>query len=375
MKILDKRNIYRILHEAIKRFVPVNNKLVFFESHFGKQYSCMPLAISTYLYEHSNFTIVWCFNNPKAYKETVHCKIVRRLSLSYFYHLARAKYFVLNQPLPGFIKLKKNQIFLQTWHGTPLKKIAGDVSYENPSKIKKLSSNWTYLLSQNSYSTEIFRRAFLFDKTIVEEGYPKNDMFFDLNKVKINKIKKQLRLPLNKKIILYAPTWRDGSMECFDVKIDFDKFLKDIGKDWVVVLRLHSVLSGRLKSSVFDPEKVYDFSNYDCSEDLMIVSDVLITDYSSIMFDYSVLNKPIIFYAYDLNDYADNLRGMYLDYCKTVPGPVVKTQESLSKQIISLPGYWEKHEKKYTSFKKRFTNLEDGNVTKRVVERIFKLEP
>jgi len=359
----------------MKRIVPVNNKLVFFESHFGKQYSCMPLAISTYLYEHSNFTIVWCFNDPKAYNQSVPCKIVHRLSLSYFYHLARSKYFVLNQPLPGFVKLKKNQIFVQTWHGTPLKKIAADVSYENPLKVKKLSSNWTYLLSQNSYSTEIFRRAFLFDKTIIEEGYPKNDKFFDLNKQKINRIKKQLRLPLNKKIILYAPTWRDGSTECFDVKIDFNNFLKDIGKDWVVVLRLHSVLSGRIKLSIFEPEKVYDFSNYDCSEDLMIASDVLITDYSSIMFDYSVLNKPIIFYAYDLIDYADNLRGMYLDYGKTVPGPVVKTQDSLSKQIMSLSGYWEKHGKKYTSFKKRFTNLEDGNVTKRVVERIFKLEP
>ncbi|OHD38259.1 MAG: hypothetical protein A2015_15065 [Spirochaetes bacterium GWF1_31_7] len=360
------------IFKNITFFVPLDKKMVFFESHMGKQYSCMPRAISEYLIENSDYKIIWCFNRPENYQSIKGVKIIKRLSPQYYYYLARSKYFVLNQPLPRFIKKKYNQIFLQTWHGTPLKKIGGDVHYEDIEKVKAVTHNWNYLISQNSYSTEILKRAFFFKKEVIEEGYPKNDRFLKWDKTKIHEIKKSLKIPFDKKIILYAPTWRDDSRNDFKLQLDLKDIKTKIGNDWVIILRLHSVLSSKLTSKDIDNQNVFDYSSYDFGEELMAISDVMITDYSSIMFDYSVLTKPIIFYAYDLTDYGDKLRGMYLDYHETVPGPVVQNQSDLISEIKNLSSYWNRYKDKYTNFRAKFVYKDDGESTDRVVNRVFK---
>ena len=226
-----------------------------------------------------------------------------------------------------YIIKRKGCTYIQTWHGTPLKKLALDLEAVFMAGEKDISDykrnfynnaqTWDYLISQNSYSTEIFRRAFGFTKEILEIGYPRNDILFHKNnKEDIEKIKKELGLPLDKKIILYAPTWRDNEFHGngrykFNPRIDFSLLMKQLKDDTVMIVKYHYLVMDQIDWSPYQGFiYTYDMS-YDISL-LYLVSDMLITDYSSVMFDYSILKRPILFYCYDLNEYKNTLRDFIL---------------------------------------------------------------
>src|SRR5699024_6347037 len=204
----------------------------------------------------------------------------------------------------------------------------------NTEKYKKNfiteSSKWDYLISPNPYSTEIFKRAFQFDKTVIESGYPRNDFLINYNnKSDIASIKKRLNLSANKKIILYAPTWRDDDFKKkghynFDLPFDINVLEKEFSQDYMIVLRLHYLIAEQIDLSKY-PDFIIDFSYHEDIRDLYLVADVLITDYSSVFFDYANLKRPIIFYVHDIDNYRDKLRGFYFDFESLAPGPLVKT--------------------------------------------------
>src|SRR5690606_36606293 len=203
------------------------------------------------------------------------------------------------------------------------------------------ASKWDYLISPNRYSTEIFQRAFGFQKTIVESGYPRNDFLITHNDPEtIKKIKQQMNLPLDKKIILYAPTWRDNQYYAkgkykFDLQLDLKKMQSIFGDNYIFLLRLHYLVAENLDLSPYQ-NFAYDFSKHDDIRDLYLISDILITDYSSVFFDYAILKRPMVFFVFDIDDYRDRLRGFYFDFEKYAPGPLVKTTDELIAEIQKI---------------------------------------
>src|SRR5699024_4221444 len=153
---------------------------------------------------------------------------------------------------------------------------------------------------------------------LLEYGYPRNDILYNWNsKLKVEELKKRLNLPTDKKVILYAPTWRDDEFYSvgkykFSLKLDLENMERALDEEYIIILRMHYLIASNLDISDY-PSFVFDFSNYSDISELYLVSDILITDYSSVFFDYANLKRPILFYTYDLEKYRNQLRGFYLD--------------------------------------------------------------
>ena len=358
-----------------------------FESFFGRQYSCNPRAIYEYLKEnYPEYKLYWSVD--KRYVQNFADKnvnIVKRFSLKWLFLMTTARYWVMNVRMPLWIPKPDHTIYVQTWHGTPLKKLALDMDEvhmpgTNTEKYKKNfvkeTSKWDYLISPNRYSTEIFRRAFAFKNEMIESGYPRNDFLYQANnEKKIKEIKQRYKIPLDKKVILYAPTWRDdqyyqvGKYK-FDFKLDLQKMQEQLGDEYIVILRMHYLVADQMDVSKFTGF-AFDFSHHEDIRELYLVSDLLITDYSSVFFDYANLRRPMIFFVYDMDDYRDRLRGFYFDFEEKAPGPLVKTTEEVIAEIKKLEQVDYALPDNFEEFYQTFCEWEDGHAAKRVVEAIW----
>lgn len=279
------------------------------------------------------------------------------------------------------IQRRKGTIYINTQHGTPLKKMGVDIPYlSHKQKMFDKSKKWDYLISPNAYTTRIMRRAYRYPGKVLETGYPRNDLFYRKNNPEsILSVKKALKLPLDKKLILYAPTYRDSSIigdpkrnrVGFDFKIDLDSFHESLSNEYVFILRLHQLIAKKINTEIYNGF-LLNFSGaiYDIQE-LLLVSDILITDYSSVMFDYANLKRPMLFYTYDIDQYQNDIRGLYLDFYKIAPGPMLSDNEELLHAIINIDRVKKNFDEKLVKFSNRFCSLEDGNAAKRIIERLF----
>ncbi len=378
---------YSVLFK-IFALLPRNNKLILFESYSGKQFSCNPRAIYEYLQENKDqydYKLIWSID--KRYLSAldgVDAAYIKRFSLKWIWYMATAKYWITNSRLPLWIPKPQNTLYVQTWHGTPLKKLANDMdevhmpgttTEKYKQNFLQEASKWDYLISPNAYSTEIFKRAFQFKKQILETGYPRNDILYSLNKESlINKVKQELGIGEDKKIILYAPTWRDNEFKKvgqykFKLQFDLEEMKRELGDSVVILLRMHYLVSEKFNLRKYK-DFVKDVSLYKDIRDLYLISDLLITDYSSVFFDYMNLKKPIVFFVYDLPAYRDSIRGFYFDFQQKTPGNLVQTSEELIKTVKELlHNPYIDHN--YEDFYNEFCNLEDGKASKRVIETIL----
>ncbi|WP_062353962.1 CDP-glycerol glycerophosphotransferase family protein [Bacillus kwashiorkori] len=382
------RKAYRKTFAYVSK-LPKKENLIVFESFHGRQYSDNPRAIYEYMVaENKKYQMIWSVDKEFLQKfKDKNVKIAKRSSIRWLYYMARAKYWVINARLPLWLPKSSETIYLQTWHGTPLKRLGIDIEEvhmpgTNTIKYKqnfvKEASKWDYLISPNRYSSEIFRRAFHFQKEMLETGYPRNDILYSPDKrVLMEQLKEKLGLPTNKKIILYAPTWRDNHFYKkgayrFDLELDLQQMRRELGNDYIILLRMHYLVAENLNLTPYKGF-AYDFSNYDDIRDLYLLADLLITDYSSVFFDYANLKRPMIFFVYDLEEYRDSLRGFYFDFANEAPGPLVKTTIEVIQTIKKQEeeGFDRTTSEKVTKFYQKFCSLEDGNATKRVVERVF----
>ncbi|MEC1611969.1 CDP-glycerol glycerophosphotransferase family protein [Bacillus mojavensis] len=368
--------------------LPKKKKVIIFESYLGKQYSCNPRAIYEYLNgqkDKYDFEMVWSIDKrfEKEFKKWS-LKYTIRFSLDWLMKMATAKYWITNSRLPVWLPKPKNTIYIQTWHGTPLKKIANDMDEvympgTTTEKYKKNfleeASKWDYLISPNKYSTSIFKSAFQFDKEILEYGYPRNDfLVLKDNEAYKNKIKEKLKIDSGKKVILYAPTWRDNAFYekgkyKFDLPFSVEELYAEFGKEVVILLRMHYLVSESFNLDNYE-HFIKDVSKYDDIRELYMISDILITDYSSVFFDFALLKRPIIFYTFDLVNYRDMLRGFYFDIEKKAPGVLVYTIDQLRIELrkqLSLPELPEN----YNQFYDEFCYLEDGEATRKIVTKLF----
>lgn len=370
-----RRNVVKNYLYPLMRFLPLKKNLIVFESFWGKAFNDNPRAIYEQIYQEygNKYKYVWFLENeftPLSRKAAG----IRKGSWRYYYCFARAKYLVENGNFPNFYVKRKGQTEMQTLHGTFLKTMGFD---EKPAYSKKSqqqglllrSGRWDLLISPSPYMTKITKGAYHYKNRYIECGFPRNDILYKGNNQDyISKLKNKLGLPENKKVILYAPTFR--SQDSFDLRLDFRKLSEKLSRDYIVLLRLHYFISSRVKIEGYNGF-IYNVSSYPEIQDLYLVSDLMITDYSSVMFDYAHLKRPMIFYAYDLDYYRNDLRGIYLNYEETVPGPIVKNMTDLIDKVID-PSHAEKYQLKYEQFYNKFCTFGRGESAKQAVRCLLK---
>lgn len=379
-----KWNIYK----RIFRKMSVKKDLYLFESFLGKTYG----DSSRYIYEYmrkrddetgnKKHTYVWIIDNKAAKIPGKH-KQAKPMSLRYFYYVARAGVWVNNMRQPAWYQKREGVKFLETWHGTPLKKLVFDMDDVHSASPKykmtfyKQSRIWDYLISDNAFSTNCFESAFLFDKEkILELGYPRNDLLYGADRdERAAKIKEKLGIPKDKKVVLYAPTWRDDDyygpgQYKFDLPLDL-KMMRKLKDEYFFVLRTHYFIADHLQISDEDKDFVMDQSRYNDIGELYLISDVLITDYSSVFFDFANLRRPILFYVYDFEKYASVLRGFYFDMTTGCPGPLLKTNEDVLEALENINAVNEEYKEKYEEFCNKFCYLDDGKAAERIVKKVF----
>lgn len=385
-----KKVVFNLANKIFRMFsvvIPIKKNLVIFESFLGMSYACNPRYIYEEMLKNTRckvYEYAWCFEkNIDRSMVAEKPKFISRGTLAYYYYLLRADILVTNSRLPSFFVTNKKTRYIQTWHGTPIKKLALDqenvylknkTTNEYRRDFVNASKQWTFLISQNNLSTKVFQTAFQFEREkIFELGYPRCDIIVKHDELLIMRIKKQLRINCNKKIILYAPTFRDNQHDknrySYKLELDLNKVLQVLGDDYVIVLRLHYLISKAISGQVYS-KNVIDASNYPDISELYIISDLLITDYSSVMFDFALTDKPMFFYMYDLSEYRDVLRGFYFDIDK-LPGPILETENELINALSTKNDYSIEYKEKYSAFKKEYTYLDDGEASKRVVEQLI----
>ncbi|HEU5024043.1 MAG TPA: bifunctional glycosyltransferase family 2 protein/CDP-glycerol:glycerophosphate glycerophosphotransferase [Spirillospora sp.] len=363
---------------------------VLFSCFNGRQYSDSPKAIHEELLRRgTDLEQLWVVNDAQAeLPDTL--QGVRLNGKEWQEAVTTSRYIVTNHRLGDWFQRHPDQVVLQTWHGTPLKKIGRDVKEVHfayapgmksalQSKEKKPEGpavpEWSHLLSPNPFSTEIFRRAFAFKGEMLEVGYPRNDLLYSPEADTVAKsVRARLGIPEGKRVVLYAPTWRDDQYYSrgrykHDMRLDLDRARAALGDDHVLLVRLHSnVVDGITE----DPHGfVRDVSLYPDITELYLISDMMISDYSSVMFDYANTGRPMLFFTYDLADYRDRLRGFYFDFEAEAPGPLVETSDDLIDAIRDVEAATAGHQDRYKEFVARFCPLDDGHAAARTVDRVF----
>jgi len=365
------------------RLLPVDDKWVVFESGLGRKYGDSPKAIFKEL-DRQNQTMrkTW-FYEGQILDVYASPERVPRFSLRYYYALARAKYWVNDQSFPHYIRRRRSQVFLQTWHGTPLKRMLHDLDevhgrdsgYVNRATVG--AAQWSILTSPNPYTTNIMKSAFKYDGDALELGYARNDILHGkAAREAATRVRVRLGLPRDKPIVLFAPTFRDRALDSDaesapTAAIDLPLWLSELGDTATLLLRRHTLDKARAPLPEGNAGRILDVSAYPDIQELLAAADVLVTDYSSLYFDYLNLRRPIVFFAPDLEDYRDVLRGFYLDYSTDLPGPVATTatqarglvREALTSGCFS--GY------DLDAFAERFCPHDDGHAAQRIVDYIF----
>ncbi|MCL2745953.1 MAG: CDP-glycerol glycerophosphotransferase family protein [Coriobacteriia bacterium] len=395
----SKRNLSSLRY-FLRFFLPhrVEDNIIIFESFWGRNYSCSPKALYEKMVKdpkYADFTFVWAFRKLKkgsaeVMKETPNEQtvFVKYASSDYYKYHSRAKYSIRNARLPEGIIKKRNQVHIQTWHGTPLKRLGHDLDVEGASTVhtvKELQNKYDrdtktydFMLSPSRFSTEKFMSGFNLkalgkERIIIEEGYPRNDFLHNADENDIARLKDEMGIPKDKRVILYAPTWRDASHVAgkgytYDLNINFDNLYNKLKDEYVVLFRTHYLISNTFKFEDYEGF-IFNFSKYDDINHLYVVSDLLITDYSSVFFDYANLRRPILFYMYDLEHYQNKARGFYIDLTE-LPGPIAHTEKELLSDILNIDTIQTEYAQKYQSFSDTYTYLDDGQASKRVLKRI-----
>jgi CDP-glycerol glycerophosphotransferase len=292
--------------------------------------------------------------------------------------MARAKYLINNVNFENCIVKRRGSIHLQTNHGTPLKKMGLELREfpmgANGMRFRELlrrCDRWDYLISSNRYSSEVWERAYPCPYLTLESGYPRNDRLVRVGEDETARIREQLDIPAGKTVVLYAPTFRDWSRTQFVAAVPLEELCRRLGQDYLVLVRGHYFTGGNERLRQLERSGILrDVSDYPVVEDLMIASDLLLTDYSSIMFDYANLDRPIVIYAADWDQYR-RARGVSFDLIGFPPGAVAMTLDQLSETLLDGHYRGDAAERARAEFRKRFCQFDDGHAAQRVVERVF----
>lgn len=374
-RILKGNKINKLKNE-LKKYT---KKTVFFESFMARFYSGQPKYIYEKMLElglDEKYDFVWAYN--KESKIPGNPVIIKRRSEHYFDMLRASSYWITNISFP-ILKPNQDIIHIHTTHGTPYKRMGTDIEStdKNVTKgsISREVGTWNYLLSPSDYAKKIFKRSFEYDGPIINKGYPANDIFYEDTSIKEQEIKNKLNIDSDKKIILYCPTFRDYEVDDNNRKkythlLDLEKICDNLGNDYIILMRLHYSILKQLDLSERVKNIIIDLSNYDDIAELYLISDILITDYSSVFFDFAHSKKPILFYVPDIKKYS-SLRGLYSEVKENLPGPEIYDEDELIQCIKNITDVKKEYANKYDKFYKKFCGLGHGNASEEVINIIF----
>ncbi len=362
------KHVMSLFFRFIGLFIKTDHKLVLFNGH-GRKYNDSPRAIFTYMINnqvYKDFRFVWALDEPEKYNIPA-CTKVKMDTMQYFITALRAKYWVTCVNIErGLNFKKKDTIYLNTWHGTPLKLIGNSVSGRRDFDF----SNIDIFCCAGDYEKEIYKRDFnVTEGSLLLSGLPRNDELYSVTAEQIEYYRDALNIPKGKKVILYAPTWRDskdnGKSYAIKPPIDMSYWQNELEDEYVLLLRTHAYTNNLIGIQFND--FVRDYSAYPEINHLLIVADILISDYSATIFDYSILERPILCFGYDYNEYSEE-RGLYVDLEQELPSGVIRSQEELVKKIKTMD--YEGECLEVTRFKSRYLQV-GGNATEQCVDALM----
>lgn len=357
-----------VFFKFIGLFVHLDQRAVMFSGH-GRKYNDSPRAIYEYMLSHDEYSglrYYWALEDPDQVDIPGKCTKVKTDTFNYFILTLKCKYWITCVNIERGLKYKKKKtIYLNTWHGTPIKSIAGDDNRKNDD-----FSYIDYFCVSGEFEKKIFQEVFsVKEEHMLYTGLPRNDELYYVSKDEISEIKNKLNIPEGKRVVLYAPTWRDstdgGKTYGMKPPINIKRWEKVLGEDCVLLLRTHPY-TNKLLGIEFN-DFIRDYTNYPAINDLLKVSDILVSDYSATIFDFSILERPIICFGYDYDEYKKN-RGFSLDAETELPGGILKSEEEVLDRIVNCD--YKKASEETIKFKNKYLEY-GGNATETCVKIMF----
>ena len=374
----------------------VEQRCVVFESFVGRSYAGSPRALYEAMLVDERFAD-WCF--VWVFRDVAHAAqfppladprntVVAFRSADYYRTYGRAAVWISNSIVAPELVPQAGQIYLQTWHGTPLKRIGLDViettqtamngKAEIDQRYRDEAEKVDVFLSAGSFTTQAFASAFGLPTAgprspFVETGNPRNDVLATATEADRETARERLGIEAGKQVLLYAPTWRDDQHDSrsgyvYQQPLDITALRAELGDDCVLLFRAHYLVTNVVDFDAYGGF-VRDVSGIDDINELCLASDVLITDYSSVFFDFALLDRPMIFYMYDLDRYENALRGFYLPVTD-VPGPIVRTQAELHAAMQAVDLATADRERR-AELNRRMSPHDDGAACRRVLDLIL----
>ncbi|MGW4288611.1 bifunctional glycosyltransferase/CDP-glycerol:glycerophosphate glycerophosphotransferase [Streptomyces sp. NPDC004673] len=373
------------MFERMIRLLPVRKGTIVFESHLGKQYSDSPRAIFEELRRRGTpVKAIWSYagSRPTGFPKDV--ELVRRWSWPYLRALAQAEFWIDNQGFPLKLTKRPETTYIQTWHGTALKRMGFDepqyrIKPEHEQQAyQRAIDRFDHFVVRGEHDEKTLGRAYrLPEEKLLRTGYPRNDALVRARESAeqapaARELAKRLGIRQDRPVVLYAPTFRaqdDGKVRKFEFPFDVEEFAERFGDRFTLLIRTHYLNNVSLPPSVAG--RVVNVSGVPDITPVLLLSDVLITDYSSVMFDYSLLQRPMVFFTYDWDDYVRNSRGTYFDLSEQAPGPVVGTKEELFDVLSDLDALSSGSESKVKEFMTQYGEYDRGDAAARIVDRFF----
>jgi len=353
--------------------------VVLYECFGGREYSDSPRAVHEELVRReAPFEHLWVVRD-EAFRVPDTAVSVRGQSREYFDAYARARYVVANDPWPRWATRRPDQIWLQTWHGAPLKRLGLDLAGRPKAgrEYRRVhgqpSENWHYIVSPGAFATPILSRAFPAGARVIETGLPRTDLLLRADRDRLaEEVKRRLGLPSDKTAVLYAPTYRDhlttGDRYRIGPVVDLAALQAALREDCVLLVRKHRLMVGAFPVA---GDGVLDVSLFPDSTELLLAVDVLVTDYSSVIFDFATMGRPIVFFTPDLETYRDEIRGFSIDFEADAPGPLLRTTDDVIDALRLPDELRTTHSERYERFVATYCSLNDGQAASRVVDSVF----
>ncbi|WP_432137428.1 MULTISPECIES: bifunctional glycosyltransferase/CDP-glycerol:glycerophosphate glycerophosphotransferase [unclassified Streptomyces] len=372
-------------YERMSRLLPVRKGTVVFESHLGKQYSDSPRAVYEEL-RRRNLPVraIWSYAGERPTGFPKDAELVRRWSWGYLRALAQAEFWVDNQGFPLKLRKRPETTYIQTWHGSALKRMGFDapqgriMTEPERREYQKAIDRFDHFVVRGEHDERTLARAFRIpEEKLLRTGYPRNDALVQAREsgslpAATEELAERLGLRRDLPVVLYAPTFRaqaNGAVRKFEFPFDVEEFADRFGDRFTLLIRTHYLNSVSLPPSVAG--RVVNVSAEPDITPLLLLSDALITDYSSVMFDYSLLQRPMLFYTYDWDDYVGSSRGTYFDLSEQAPGPVVRTTEDLFEALSDLGALASGYEGRLKEFMTQYGEYDRGDAAARIVDRFF----
>ncbi|MGN6089360.1 MAG: CDP-glycerol glycerophosphotransferase family protein, partial [Actinomycetales bacterium] len=371
-----------MFQHVLTRLPRRRGRVVFFESHMGRGYSDSP----RYVYEElqrrlhaagrDDVRLVWSYARDRSGfpREAV---LVKRGSWGWWRALAEADTWVDNQGLPGDVVKPSYVRYLQTWHGSALKRMGEDspgLLRQNDAareRHRRMVARWDYFLLRSEHDARTLARGLGVTGTLLRTGYPRNDPLVTLDEEQRRALRRHLRLPEDRTLILYAPTFRESysaGRRQFELPVDLDAFEAAL-PDAMLLVRAHYLDRSDIPAAAHHIAR--DVSSVQDVTPLLAVADILVTDYSSVMFDFSVTGRPIVFFTYDYDDYVRGERGTYFDLAEEAPGPLVETSDELLQRLQSVSTWEDDFRDRYKRFVDTYSTYDTGTAAAQVVDELF----